>query len=78
MNKTKFNIQDQFLNQVRKELTPVKLVLVNGTTLSGLVKGFDSFCIVIENQSQYLVYKHAIASITPSEAGKEIKFGVHD
>jgi host factor-I protein len=78
MNKTKFNIQDQFLNQVRKDQTPVNMVMVNGTSFRGLIRGFDSFCVVIEGDSQSLVYKHAIASISPAEQGKEIKIGVHE
>ena len=78
MNKTKFNIQDQFLNQVRKDQTPVTMTMVNGTSFRGLIRGFDSFCVIIEGDSQALVYKHAIASISPAEPGKEIKFGVHD
>ena len=78
MNKTKFNIQDQFLNQMRKEQTPVTLEMVGGKSLSGLIRGFDSFCVIIEGDSQNLIYKHAIASIAPAEEGKELKFGVHD
>ena len=78
MNKTKFNIQDQFLNQMRKDMTRVELKMVNGDSLKGLIKGFDSFCVVIEGDTQALVYKHAVASISPLEAGREIKLGVHE
>jgi len=78
MNKTKFNIQDQFLNQVRKDQTPVIMQMINGTSFRGLIRGFDSFCVIIEGETQALVYKHAIASISPAEAGRELKFGVHD
>lgn len=78
MNKTKFNIQDQFLNQMRKDMTKVELKMVNGDVIKGLIKGFDSFCVVIEGDKQALVYKHAVASISPLEAGREIKLGVHE
>ena len=78
VNKTKFNIQDQFLNQMRKDQTPVTMEMVNGTSFKGLIRGFDSFCVIIEGATQSLVYKHAVASISPAEPGKEIKIGVHD
>ncbi|BBB93094.1 MAG TPA: RNA chaperone Hfq [Methylomusa anaerophila] len=60
------NLQDSFLNQVRKENVPVIIYLVNGFQLRGAVKGFDNFTVIIENDSkQQLVYKHAISTITP-------------
>lgn len=60
------NLQDSFLNQVRKENIPVVIYLVNGFQLRGAVKGFDNFTVVIENDGkQQLVYKHAISTITP-------------
>lgn len=60
------NLQDSFLNQVRKENSAVIIYLVNGFQLRGLVKGFDNFTVVIENDGkQQLVYKHAISTITP-------------
>ncbi len=61
------NLQDSFLNQVRKENVPVSIHLVNGFQLKGNVKGFDNFTVVIESMGkQQLVYKHAISTITPS------------
>jgi len=64
------NLQDSFLNQIRKENNlPVVIYLVNGFQLRGVVKGFDNFTVVIENDGkQQLVYKHAISTITPLRA----------
>lgn len=60
------NLQDSFLNQVRKENVPVIIYLVNGFQLRGAVKGFDNFTVIIENDGkQQLVYKHAISTVTP-------------
>ena len=61
------NLQDSFLNQIRKENNlPVIIYLINGFQLRGIVKGFDNFTVVIENDGkQQLVYKHAISTITP-------------
>ncbi len=64
------NLQDSFLNQIRKENNlPVIIYLVNGFQLRGVVKGFDNFTVIIENDGkQQLVYKHAISTITPLRA----------
>ena len=61
------NLQDSFLNQIRKEAhLPVVIYLVNGFQIRGIVKGFDSFTVILENDGkQQLVYKHAISTITP-------------
>lgn len=64
--KQTINIQDTFLNQVRKENIPVTIYLVNGFQLKGLIRGFDNFTIVIDSDGrQQLVYKHAISTFTP-------------
>lgn len=61
------NLQDSFLNQVRKENVPVSIHLVNGFQLKGNVKGFDNFTIILDSMGkQQLVYKHAVSTITPS------------
>lgn len=66
MNKVQANIQDNFLNQVRKENIPVTVYLVNGFQLKGLVKGFDNFTVVLEVEGkQQMIYKHAISTIMP-------------
>jgi host factor-I protein len=66
MNKGNINLQDVFLNQVRKEHIPITIYLVNGYQLKGYVKGFDNYTIVMEmDGKQQLVYKHAVSTITP-------------
>jgi host factor-I protein len=66
VNKTNINLQDVFLNQVRKEHISVTLYLTNGFQLKGTVKGFDNFTVVLETDGkQQLVYKHAISTISP-------------
>jgi host factor-I protein len=65
MNKAPFNIQDQFLNQSRKERIRVSVKLMTGQTLEGTIKSFDNFSVLTEIQGgDMLIYKHAIASIT--------------
>lgn len=69
MNKSPINLQDTFLNQVRKENLPVTIYLVNGFQLKGLVRGFDNFTVVIEFEGkQQMVYKHAISTVMPIRA----------
>ncbi|WDV47832.1 RNA chaperone Hfq [Clostridiaceae bacterium M8S5] len=66
--KNSINLQDVFLNKVRKESIQIAIFLVNGYQLKGYVKGFDSYTIVLENDGkQHLVYKHAISTINPSK-----------
>lgn len=63
------NLQDSFLNQIRRENVPVIIYLVNGFQLRGAVRGFDNFTVILENDGkQQLVYKHAISTITPIRA----------
>ncbi|MGI5921522.1 MAG: RNA chaperone Hfq [Syntrophomonadaceae bacterium] len=65
-NKNQLNLQDAFLNQVRKEKMPVTIFLVNGFQIKGIVKGFDNFTVIVElDQRQQLVYKHAISTVAP-------------
>ena len=60
MSKSQVNLQDLFLNLVRKEKVPVTIFLVNGFQIKGSVKGFDNFTVVVEQDGkQQLVYKHA-------------------
>jgi host factor-I protein len=64
MSKTAMNLQDSFLNQVRRENTEVRMFLVNGTELRGTVKGFDNFTVILNSRNgQHLIYKHAIAQL---------------
>ena len=61
------NIQDVFLNSLRKEKVPVTVFLTSGVKLQGNITGFDNFCIVLRRAPQIqLVYKHAIATVVPS------------
>jgi len=66
---SKVNLQDTFLNQVRKDSVLVTLYLINGFQLKGVLRGFDNFTVMIESDGkQMLVYKHAISTITPTRA----------
>lgn len=66
MTKPPVNLQDAFLNQVRKESIGVAIYLVSGAQIKGMVRGFDQFTVVLESQGRLqLVYKHAIASVVP-------------
>jgi host factor-I protein len=67
MNKAPINVQDQFLNQVRREKIAVTVDLASGKTVKGTIRSFDNFCVIIEGQGQQLIYKHAISSIYPTE-----------
>ena len=63
------NLQDAFLNQVRKEKNSVTVFLINGVKLQGVITWFDNFCILLRRDGQsQLVYKHAISTIMPSQA----------
>jgi host factor-I protein len=61
------NLQDHFLNQLRKERIPVIIYLTNGVRLKGLIKAFDNFVILLKESNQSLVYKHAISTIVPEK-----------
>ncbi len=62
----KQNLQDVFLNHVRKQKTPLTLFLVNGVKLQGIVTSFDNFSVLLKRESQsQLVYKHAISTVMP-------------
>lgn len=65
MNKN-VNLQDVFLNQLRKDGTPVTIFLLNGFQIKGYVRGFDNFTVVMDSDNkQQLIYKHAISTIIP-------------
>jgi host factor-I protein len=62
------NLQDTFLNAVRRSKTPLTIFLVNGVKLQGVVSWFDSFCVLLRRDGQaQLVYKHAISTIMPAQ-----------
>jgi len=61
------NVQDVFLNNIRKNKTPVTIFLVNGVKLQGVVTWFDNFCVLLRRDAHsQLVYKHAISTVMPS------------
>jgi host factor-I protein len=68
MSDKKQNLQDAFLNSVRKSKTPLTIFLVNGVKLQGVVSWFDNFCVLLRRDGQsQLVYKHAISTIMPAQ-----------
>ena len=69
MSDKKQNLQDTFLNHVRKSKIPVTIFLVNGVKLQGIVSWFDNFCVLLKRDGHaQLVYKHAISTIVPARA----------
>ena len=61
------NVQDVFLNYIRKNKTPVTIFLVNGVKLQGVITWFDNFCILLRRDAHsQLVYKHAVSTVMPS------------
>ena len=62
------NLQDPFLNALRKEHVPVSIYLVNGIKLQGKVDSFDQYVIILRNAVSQMVYKHAISTIVPGRA----------
>lgn len=67
-NNKNINLQDVFLNQVRKENVGVIIHLTNGFQLRGNVKGFDNFTVILDSMGkQMMVYKHAISTISPAQ-----------
>ena len=67
------NLQDNFLNALRKEHTPVSIFLVNGIKLQGKVDSFDQYVIMLKNTVSQMVYKHAISTIVPGKSIKMIR-----
>ncbi len=66
--KSVMNIQDSFLNQARRERLSLDIHLIDGTDLHGKISAFDNFTIILmndEREEQYLIYKHAVATIMP-------------
>ncbi|MDO4749674.1 MAG: RNA chaperone Hfq [Eubacteriales bacterium] len=60
------NLQEIFLNQARRDKTPLTVFLMNGFQIRGVVRGFDNFTVVMESDGkQQLIYKHAISTFVP-------------
>ncbi|RMF66207.1 MAG: RNA chaperone Hfq [Alphaproteobacteria bacterium] len=65
-DKNSNNLQDVFLNHVRKNKTPVTVFLINGVKLQGIISWFDNFCVLLRRDGHsQLVYKHAISTVMP-------------
>lgn len=62
------NLQDTFLNTLRKEHVPVAVFLVNGIKLQGQIDSFDQYVVILKNAVNQMVYKHAISTVVPSRA----------
>jgi host factor-I protein len=67
------NLQDNYLNQLRKEKISVVIYLTNGVRLRGVIKSFDNFVILLKENTESLIYKHAVSTIVP-EKDIEMKF----
>jgi host factor-I protein len=67
------NLQDPFLNALRKEHVPVSIYLVNGIKLQGKVDSFDQYVIILKNAVSQMVYKHAISTIVPA---RQVRLGL--
>ena len=62
------NVQDVFLNHIRKNKVPVTVFLVNGVKLQGIITWFDNFSVLLRRDAHsQLVYKHAISTVMPSQ-----------
>lgn len=65
-NKPIINLQENFLNQARKENVPVTVHLLNGFQIKGMIRGFDQFTVIVDSMGrQQMIFKHAISTITP-------------
>lgn len=71
MMKNQINIQDQFLNRIRRDRIHIVVELTTGRKLEGVILSFDNFCIILRGEADQLVYKHAICSISP---GQKLEF----
>lgn len=67
MAKAPFNIQDQYLNQARKERVKVGIIMMSGDKLEGFIKSFDNFSVLLDSGGDILIYKHAISTITSAD-----------
>ncbi len=64
------NIQDTFLNTVRKDKSPITIYLVSGVKLTGKIRSFDKYSVLLENNNQeQLIFKHAISTVVSARAG---------
>ena len=69
--KNQINVQDQFLNRVRRDRNHVTIELTTGRKIEGVILSFDNFCIILRGETDQLVYKHAVCSVSP---GQKLEF----
>ncbi len=67
MVRNHINIQDQFLNRMRKERVTIVIELITGERIEGQITSFDNFSLIVRNENERLIYKHAISSVFPRE-----------
>src|SRR5271170_7890683 len=68
------NIQDTFLNTVRKDKSPITIYLVSGVKLTGKIRSFDKYSVLLENNSQeQLIFKHAISTVVSGRVGGHLE-----
>jgi host factor-I protein len=67
MIKNQINIQDQFLNRIRRDRIRVTVELMSGQKIEGIVTSFDNFSLILRSEADQLIYKHAISSISLGE-----------
>jgi host factor-I protein len=68
-NKPAQNIQDTFVNTVRKDKTPITIYLVSGVKLTGKIRSFDKYSVLLENNAQeQLIFKHAISTVVSNRS----------
>ena len=68
MTRHQANVQEQFLNQLRRERRRVSVELVSGTAREGRISSFDTHCLILNDEfTSHLIYKHAIAMLSPSD-----------
>ena len=67
MIKNQINIQDQFLNRIRRDRTRVTIELISGQKIEGILMSFDNFSLIVRSEGDQLIYKHAVSSISLGE-----------
>jgi len=67
MIKNQINIQDQFLNRIRRDRIRVTVELMSGQKIEGIMTSFDNFSLILRGDADQLIYKHAISSISLGE-----------
>ena len=67
MIKNQINIQDQFLNRIRRDRIRVTIELMSGQKIEGIITSFDNFSLILRNEADQLIYKHAVSTISLRE-----------